>query len=228
VDTCSHCGAELPDHATFCPACGRRTDAPPPEPIRIPVPVQQAARRDFGVVQPLFVLLAALALIGGGIVLVVLDYLAGGVIAIVVGLCLLPAFLAGARRRPDTPLARASVGTADRVRDEADVAAQSIATWSKAGRDVVRLRREQFQLRRQREARIRELGVSAYSEDGRADELKAAAKELTKRIEANAQTIERTLSGARKRVRKERATVVVTEVIAPEPADQEDEDAPKA
>jgi hypothetical protein len=228
VDTCSHCGAELPSRATFCPACGRRTDAPPPDPIRIPIPVQRAERRYFGVVQPIVVLVAAVALISGGIVLVVLDYLAGGVIAIVLGLCLLPAFLTGARRWPDTPLARASVGTADRVRDEAGVAAQSVATWSKAGRDLVRLRREQFQLRRERDARIRELGVSAYSEDGRADELKAAAKELTKRIEANAQTIERTLSGARKRVRKERATVVVTEVIAPEPADQEDEDAPKA
>jgi hypothetical protein len=226
VDTCSHCGAELPSRATFCPACGRRTDAPPPDPIRIPIPVQRAERRYFGVVQPVVVLLAAVALIAGGIVLVVLDYLAGGVIAIVLGLCLLPAFLTGARRWPDTPLARASVGTADRVRDEAGVAAQSVATWSKAGRDLVRLRREQFQLRRERDARIRELGVSAYSEDGRADELKAAAKELDRRIEANTETIERTISGARKRVRKERATVVVTEVIKPKPP-AEDEEAPK-
>jgi hypothetical protein len=227
VDTCSHCGAELPSRATFCPACGRRTDAPPPDPIRIPIPVQRAERRYFGVVQPIVVLVAAVALISGGIVLVVLDYLAGGVIAIVLGLCLLPAFLTGARRWPDTPLARASVGTADRVRDEAGVAAQSVATWSKAGRDLVRLRREQFQLRRERDARVRELGVSAYSEDGRADELKAAAKELDRRIEANTETIERTISGARRRVRKERATVVVTEVIKPKPAGGEDEEAPK-
>ena len=29
VDSCSHCGGTLPADATFCPSCGRRTDAPP-------------------------------------------------------------------------------------------------------------------------------------------------------------------------------------------------------
>ena len=181
MDTCSHCGVDLPEQATFCPACGRRTDAPPPDPAVLPVGVRPAAPRYFGLVSPPMILAMAVGLVALGIALIVVDHLVPGVIAIIVGVCLLPSFLAGARRWPDTPLARVSVGTADRVRDEADVAVESISTWSKAGRDLVRHRKQQFQLRRERDAKIRELGVSAYAEDGRESELRAAAKELDKR-----------------------------------------------
>ena len=229
METCSHCGVDLPEKATFCPACGRRTDAPPPDPAVLPVSVRPAQPRYFGLGSPTFVLSVAIGLIALGIVLVVMDILVPGVIVIVVGLCLLPSFFAGARRWPtaNTPLVRASLSTADRVRGEADVAVDSISTWSKAGRDLVRHRRQQFQLRRERDAKIRELGISAYAGDGRADELKAAAKELDSRIDANERTMQRTIAGARRRVKKERAAVVATEVITPEPPSDEDE-APKA
>jgi hypothetical protein len=223
VDTCSHCGADLPEKATFCPACGRRTDAPPPDPAELIARAGPAETHYYGLGPPLFVLSIAIVLLALGILLVATDNLAPGVILIVLALCLLPSFFAGLRRWPDTRFVRASVSTAGRVRGEADVAVESISTWSKAGREVVRLRRQQFQLRRERDGKIRELGVSAYSEDGRADELKAAAKELDRRIESNERTIQRTISGARRRVKKERATVAATEVITPEPAADADE-----
>jgi zinc ribbon protein len=226
VDTCSHCGVELPEKATFCPACGRRTDAPPPDPAVLPIVLRPEEPRYFGLSSPPFVLSIAVGVIVVGIVLVVLGALVPGLIAIVAGVCLIPSFLAGVRRWPKTPVARASLSTARRVRGEAGAAVESVSTWSKAGRDLVRHRRQQFQLRRERDARIRELGVSAYAEDGRADELKAAAKELDSRIEANERTMQRTIAGARRRVRKERAAVVTTEVIAPAPDEDEDE-APK-
>jgi len=152
-----------------------------------------------------------------GVILLAAGSVALGVIAIVFAVCLLPTFLAGARRWPDTPIARAGISTADRVRDEADVAVASISTWSQAGRDAVRLRKEQFQLRRERDAKIRELGQSVFDEDGRADELKAAAQELDDRIAANERELQRTIAGARRLVRKGRAAVVSTEVIRPEP-----------
>jgi hypothetical protein len=222
VDTCSHCGGDLPDSATFCPSCGRRTDLPAPEPREEPIDVQHAEPRYFGLGPPVFVFGASMVLLVLGIVLVVLGVLVPGVISIVLALCLFPSFLAGARRWPDTPLARAGVSTADRVRDEADVAAESISTWSKAGRDVVRLRKEQFQLRRERDAKIRELGVSVYAEDGRADELKAAAKELGDRYARNERELQRTVAGARRRTRKRRAAVVATEIIQPVQEDAEE------
>ena len=222
MDSCSHCGANLPEKAMFCPACGRRTDAPPPDPSELPVAFQpaQTEPRYYGLGPPLFALTIAILLLVVGITLTATDNLAPGVILIVLALCLLPTFLAGLRRWPDTRFVRASVSTAGRVRGEADVAVESISTWSRAGREVVRLRRRQFQLRRERDARIRELGVSAYAEDGRADELKAAAKELDQQIEANERTIQRTITGARRRVKKERATVASTEVIKPAEADE--------
>jgi hypothetical protein len=186
--------------------------------------------RYFGLVSPGFVLPIAAGLIVLGIVLVVIGPWVAGVIAIVAGACLLPTVVAGVRRWPtrSSPLVQASVKTAERVRDEGAVAVESISTWSKAGRDLVRHRRRQLQLRRERDAKIRELGVSAYTEDGRADELKAAAKELDEQIEANERAMQRTLAAARRRIRKERAAVAATEVIGPEPADEADESKPES
>jgi hypothetical protein len=217
VDTCSHCGGALPVDATFCPSCGRRTDAPPVTERDIPIDVQHAEPRYFGLGTPVFVLSAAGLLLVLGIVLAVTGYLVLGLVAIVVAVLMLPVFLAGARRWPDTSVARLGVSTADRVRGEAGVAVESISAWSRAARDVARLRREQFKLRRERDAKVRELGDSFYSDDGRADELKAAAKELDERMASNERELQRTVAGARRQARKGRATVVPTEVIGPEP-----------
>lgn len=217
MDTCANCGKELPADALFCPSCGRRaSDLPADETVRgFPIDVHHAEARWFGLEPPVLVLAVMAVLVVLGVVLLLSGNLAG-VVAIVLAACLLPSFLAGARRWPDSPFARVGVSTAERVRDEADVAVASISTWSRAGRDVVRMRKEQFQLRRDRDAKIRELGVSVYKEDGRADELKAEAKELDERIEANERELQKTIVGARRHVRKERASVVGTEVLTPD------------
>jgi hypothetical protein len=227
VDSCSHCGGDLPSSAVFCPSCGRRTDAAPFELKDVAIDIQHAEPRYFGLGQPIFVLSLLVGLLVVGVILLVLGSFAAGVIAIIFAACLLPAFLAGARRWPDNRVARVGISTADRVRDEADAAVTSISTWSRAGRDVVRLRKETFQLKRERDAKIRELGVSVYEDDGRSDELKAAAKELDERIAANERELERTVAGARRSVRKDRAAVVATEVIKPE-SDEVEVDAPEA
>ena len=220
MESCSHCGGDLPENATFCPSCGRRTDLPAPEPREEPIDVQHADPHYFGLGAPVFVFGVMLVLLVAGIVLVVMGMLAGGLVSIILAACLLPTFLAGARRWPETRLARAGVSTAGRVRDEADVAAESISTWSKTGRDVVRLRKEQFRLRRERDAKIRELGVSVFEEDGRADELKASAKELEDRRLRNEREQQRAIARARRRTRKRHAAVVATEII---PSEQENE-----
>jgi hypothetical protein len=228
VESCSHCGGSLPADATFCPSCGRRTDAPPVTVRDVPIDVQHAEPRYFGLGTPVFVLSAAAALLVLGIVLIATGSLIVGVIAIVIAVCLLPAFLAGARRWPDTSIARLGVGTADRVRDEAGFAVESISAWSRAGRDVARLRKEQFTLRRERDAKVRELGFAFYSDDGRADELKAAAKALDERMAANEREMRRSVASARRQTRKGRATVAPTEVIKPEPVTEVAADEPPA
>lgn len=182
----------------------------------MPIDVQHAEARFFGVGPPLFVLGAAVVVALAGAVLLAGGRLLLGLLALAAALCLLPAYLAGARRWPDTPLARTSLAGAARARDEARAAVQSVAAWSTATRELARLRRERFRLRRERAARIRELGVSVYSDDGRADELKAAARELDELLAANERERMRVIGGARRQVRKERAAVASTEVIEPE------------
>ncbi len=216
MDTCSHCGGALPADATFCPSCGRRTDAPPTE-RDVPIDVQHAEPRSFGHGTPVFALSATAVLLLLGIVLATTGFVVVGIVAIALAVCLVPAFLAGARRWPETSISQIGVSTADRVRGEAGVAVESVSAWTRAGRDVARLRKEQFQLRRRRDARIRELGVSFYSEDGRADELKAAAKALDEQMASNELELQRAVASARRQTRKGRATVVATEVIEPEP-----------
>ena len=125
----------------------------------VPIDVQHAEPRWFGVGPPVFVFGVAVALVALGIVLIATGALVLGVVALLLAVALVPSFLAGARRWPDTRLARAGVVAADRGRDEAGVVAGTVTAWSRAG-DVVRIRREQFRLQRQRDARIRELGAA--------------------------------------------------------------------
>jgi hypothetical protein len=212
VATCTHCGQELPQGARFCSACGRPVSEARDEPVDVHV----AEPHYFGLAPPVFVFSLAVLLLVVGIVLVVTGPFQLGVLAILVSVCLLPAFFAGARRWPEGRLARMSLSTADRLRDEAGVAAESVSTWSRASREVVHLRREQFRLRRERDAKIRELGESVFDDDGRADELKTAAKQLDDRFAANERELARTVASARRRVRRERATIAPTEVIAPD------------
>ena len=216
MDTCSHCGGTLPADATFCPSCGRRTDAPLIE-RDVPIEVQHAKPRYFGIGTPGFVLAAAAVLLLLGIVLAATGFVIAGIVAIAVAVCLVPVVLAGARRWPDTSIAQIGVSTADRVRGEAGVAVESVSAWTRAGRDVARIRKEQFQLRRQRDGIVRELGTSFYSDDGRADELKATAKSLDEQMASNELELQRAVTSARRQTRKGRATVVATEVIKPEP-----------
>jgi hypothetical protein len=139
VDTCSHCGGTLPADATFCPSCGRRTDAPLIE-RDVPIEVQHAEPRYFGIGTPGFVLAAAAALLVLGIALAATGFVIVGIVAIAVAVCLVPVFVAGARRWPDTSIAQIGVSTAGRVRGEAGVAVESVSAWTRAGRDVARLR----------------------------------------------------------------------------------------
>jgi hypothetical protein len=183
----------------------------------VPIDVQHAEPRYFGLGTPVFALGAAFVLLAAGVVLLVAGEPAAGLIAIVFGVLLLPVFVAGARRWPDSSIARMGVGTADRVRDEAGVAVESISTWSRAGRTVARLRKEQFRLRRERDARIRQLGPAFYAGDGSADALRASAQELDERLAEKERELRRTVAGARRHTRKERAAVAATEARKPEP-----------
>jgi hypothetical protein len=141
-----------------------------------------------------------------------------GLLLLAAAFLLLPAFLAGVRRWPESRIAQLSTRTADRARDEATVAAEAISTWSRAGREVVRRRREQFQLRRELDEKLRELGRSVLDADGSTPALTAEARALDERLRDSGRELARTLAQARRHVRSERAAISSTEVLRPEEA----------
>lgn len=224
LESCPTCSTLLPPDARFCPGCGRRTelaaDEPAPEDLpveerdaEVPVKVQEAEPEYFGLGAPALVFGVAVLLLVLAILLLALGNWLVGLLLLIAAFLLLPAFLAGVRRWPDSAIAQLSLRTADRARDEASVAAETISTWSRAGREVVRRRREQFQLRRELDDKLRELGRSVLDADGATPALTAEARALDDRLHASEQELAETLEAARRRVRSERAAIASTEVL---------------
>jgi len=227
LEPCPTCGTPVAPDAKFCQECGRRVDVridddPPPDlPLddpRDPVPVATHAAEPqyFGLGPPLFVFSVAVVLFVAAVLVIALGSFVVGLALLVISFLLLPTFLAGARRWPDSGLSRVSLTTAQRARGEASVAAQALSTWSRAGREAVRLRKEQFGLRRALDDKLYELGRSVLEEDGQAPLLTTQARALAERLWANEEALQRTVDHARRHVREERAAVVSTEVLRPE------------
>ena len=225
LESCPTCSTLLPPDARFCPGCGRRTelgaDAPPPEDLpleeresEVPVTVREVEPQYFGLGAPAFVFGVAVVLLVLAVVLLALGNWVAGLLLLAAAFLLLPAFLAGVRRWPESTIAQLSMRTADRARGEASVAAETISTWSRAGREVVRRRREQFQLRRELDDKLRALGRSVLDADRSTPALTAKARELDERLRKSERELAETLATARRRVRSERAAIAPTEVLS--------------
>lgn len=196
---CSACGSASAWDANFCQQCGRafRDDEPRP--------------RYYGVLSPgpAFVLGAVL------LVAAVIALIAGSVIAAIVLLVLAVIafvfFYGAARRKPDDAVARGVFSTAHRLRGWATFARASTAAWTRALRDVLRIRGEARSLRREREPALRSLGDAAYREDEPLVEtlrqrIREIDDELAKREEARAEA----LAAARRHVDEEHEVVQAT------------------
>jgi hypothetical protein len=224
LESCPTCSTPLPPDAHFCPGCGRQTelgaDTPPPDDLpveepgaAVPVTVREAEPQYFGLGAPALVFAVAVVLLVLAVLLLALGNWVAGLLLLAASFLLLPAFLAGVRRWPESAVAQLSLRTADRARDEASVAAEAISTWSRAGREVVRRRKEQFGLRRELDDKLRELGRSVLDADGATPALTAEARELDERLRASEQELAETLASARRHVRSERAAISSTEVL---------------
>jgi hypothetical protein len=189
-------------------------DLPLEEPeAEVPVTVREAEPEYFGLGAPALVFGVAVVLLVLAVFLLAVGNWVAGLLLLAAAFLLLPAFLAGVRRWPESRIAQLSVRTADRARDEASVAAEAISTWSRAGREVVRRRREQFQLRRELDDKLRELGRSVLDADGATPALTAEARALDDRLRESEQELAETLESARRRVRSERASIASTKVL---------------
>jgi hypothetical protein len=209
---CSTCGAASAWDARFCQQCGR--------------PLDERSPHYYGVLSPgpAFVLGCLL------LVAAVIAVLAGSVIAAIVLLAIaVVAFLffyEAARRSPDDRVARSVASSGDHLRGWARLATTSVAAWTRAGRDVVRLRRESRSLRREREPTLRLLGEAVYREDEPLvqtllERIREIDGELEKREEARVGA----LTTARRHVDEERGAAGPTQRFTlDEPQTNEDPD----
>ena len=145
---------------------------------------------------------------------------------VVVGVLLLAAsFLLGivyveqARRYGESSLERIAAAALDHTRALAGFTGSAAGAWTRAGRDVARLRLEAHRLARERSRLHYALGAAAYEEDAaRVAELRAELRRCVERIDGCAAAARATLEGARKRTADERLAVASTQIRRPDPS----------
>jgi hypothetical protein len=224
---CPVCEEPLPAKARFCPSCGSRTDIEgetkaeelPPTEADVPVNVVAVEPRWFGMTPPVASFGLGTASLALGILFLALGRWVLGSLLVVVGVVFLAFFLESARRRPATPAARVSARIAADITGGARLAVGSLGAWSRAGREVIRLRRELRTLKNERGRTQFELGGAAYREnEAEVATLRARLADIDSQIAARAEAIGAAVEGARWRVKRELVAARPTERIeAPDP-----------
>jgi zinc-ribbon domain len=219
---CTVCGASIPAGARFCPACGTpvasgettRADTPTHEPEPAPANVQRSSTRWFGLTPPTLVLIVAVLLFVLAVALLVLGRWVAGLLVLGLALLFAAAFLEAGRRKPDTAVARSSVGAVETLRARAAFAAQSLRARSSAHQEVARRRTEAMQLAGERERALRALGAAVYrGEDGTAE--RARLQQLDERLAELEREVGAIAAQTRNRVEEARLEVERTEVVRP-------------
>jgi hypothetical protein len=196
---CAACGAPSAWDARFCQQCGRPLDG-------------TTAPRYYGSLSPgpAFVL-GCLLLVAALVALLAWSWIAA-VVLVAVAAVVFAFFYEAARRNPQNRTARRVFASGRHARGWVRLAVASVAAWSRAARDVVRLRRESSTLRREREPILRSLGDAVYREDEPLvktlrERIREIDDELAKRDEARSEAV----ASARRHVDDEREAARATE-----------------
>lgn len=232
---CPACGEAVPGRARFCPSCGQGllededetvVELPPPAGT---APAPAVAREEphlFGITPPLVLLVLAVVALAVGVGLVVAGRVLPGALLAAAAVPLLAAFVAVARRKPDSNLARASARAAERLTARAGAAAVGVAAGAAARRDLARLRQELDRIAAERRRRLLALGEAVYGGDeGAARSLEAELQELDGTTAEKEAEMARIVAEAAERANRARLaaqpTVAVElpdEPVVPEPA----------
>src|SRR5581483_3560012 len=116
----------------------------------------------FGVTPATAVFGLAAASLALAVLLLAIGAWIAGAALLAAAVALTAGFLAVARRKPDSRLARASARAVTTVRTRAGVAVESLAARTAARTELLRLQRELVDLHALRSRRIAELGEAAY------------------------------------------------------------------
>jgi len=232
ADSCANCGTSLPQNARFCPACGVQVDAgetvsqpvPPEETGQVPVSVQHAEARWFGVTPPNLLLGIAATAVAVAAILFVTSHWPYGLILLGVGSLLFAAYLVAARRGPEAPLARATVDARERARSSWE----TMRARQAAAAELRRIHTALAAIEPERRAALHQLGTAAYRRDAEAEaETRTRLEHLEEREAELRAELERTHADAGERIRRARLPVQETVmVVPPEPAPPPDEGTP--
>jgi hypothetical protein len=198
---CSACGATSEWHANYCQQCGRRLD--------------EDAPRYYGALSPGPVFVLGCVFLAAALVALIAGSVIGAVAFVVAAAAAFVFFYEAARRNPEDPVARRVLASSHNVRGWARFAGRSASAWTRALRDVIRLRRESRSLRREREPTLRSLGDAAYRDDEPAasalrERLRQIDEELAKRAAEQAEA----LRAARNNVDEEHEAARPTEALS--------------
>lgn len=228
AETCANCGTPLPQDARFCPACGmqvdagetRREEVPPEETGSVPVTVQRAEPRWFGVTPPNLLLGVAATAVAVAAILFVTGHWPYGLILLGVGSLLFAAYLEAARRGPDSPIARASVDARERARSSWE----TLRARQVAAAELRRIQSGIANLEPERRAAFHDLGAAAYRHDSGAEaEARARLERLDAREAELRAELDRTHEAAGEKIRRARLPVQETVmVLPPEKTDEAD------
>jgi hypothetical protein len=220
-ESCSGCGVELPPGARFCPECGTpvaaagetvQQELPPDETGPVPVSFDRAQPRMFGVTPPVLLLAVATGLLVVALALFVSGHWPFGLIALGLAALLFAAFLEAARRRPVSPVTRASVDARER-------AGSVLETWRARAAATAEVRRIQSGLaivEAERRSALLELGAAAHRGDGLAEAgVRARLTELDEHEAQLRNDLDVRLEHAGERIRKARLSVQETMMVTP-------------
>ena len=203
VRACPACGLAVSPEARFCSRCGHA------------LADDRGSRRLFGVLVPgptlvlacLLVLGATLALIAGSpVAAIVLAAFAAASFVLLYG---------AVERDPENPVARALLTAGRRVRSWTVFGRESLVAWTRASRDVARLRRESQSLRAERKRAVLTFGEAVYREDAAVVEAtRARLREIDEGLESRERVRAAALANARHHVQEERVAVQPTRTFS--------------
>ena len=175
--------------------------------------------RYFGVTPHGLAAVAAAFAFGAGAVLLFSGYVLTGVLLLAAAALLAAIYAEQARRRRDTAFDRLAAATVDHTRALAGFTGSSVRAWTKAGRELARLRLETNRRVKERNRLQYALGGAVHAgDDAETGRLKAELQAADARIGASIAEANDVVKRMRAARAQEKLAVVSTEIRRPDEA----------